>query len=120
MTPKEMALAFAKVLDEKKGQDILVLETNTVSSLADYFVICTGSSAPQMKAMAEACERIMKEQDIVPHHIEGHRDGTWILQDYSAVIVHLFSEETRAFYGLDHLWADAAKVDISGIVESHA
>lgn len=113
MTPKEMAIRLAQVLDEKKGKQILVLETDSVTSLADYFVICTGSSAPQLKAMGDACELAMKDAGILPHHIEGHRGGTWILQDFADVVVHLFSEEAREFYGLDRLWVDATEIDLS-------
>jgi ribosome-associated protein len=113
MTAKEMAIRLAQVLDEKKGKQILVLKTDHVTSLADYFVICTGTSAPQLKAMADACEKAMKDGDMMPHHIEGHRGGTWILQDYGDVVLHLFSEEAREFYSLDRLWADATAVDPS-------
>lgn len=120
MTPKEMALLLAKTLDDKKGKDILLLETHGVTTLADYFVICTGNSAPQLKALSDACEKVMKEQGILPHHVEGHRAGTWVLQDYSAVVVHLFSEEARAFYALDRMWADATPVDLSAVLPKGA
>ena len=116
MTPKEMALAIAKAVDSKKGKDILVLETDGVTSLCDYFVLCSGSSAPQLKALGDAAEKAMKDNDIQPHHIEGHRGGTWILQDYGDVVVHLFSEEAREFYDLDRLWQDAKTVDLSEIL----
>ena len=116
MTTKEMAIRLATVLDSKKGQEILVLETEGVTSLADYFVICTGNSAPQLKAMADACELSMKDVDLPPLRIEGHRGGTWILQDYGDVVLHLFSEEAREFYSLDRLWADAKEIDLSEIL----
>ena len=116
MTPKEMAMAIAKAVDSKKGKDILVLETDGVTSLCDYFVLCSGSSAPQLKALGDAAEKAMKDNDIVPHHIEGHRGGTWILQDYGDVVVHLFSEEAREFYDLDRLWQDAKTVDLSEVL----
>ena len=116
MTPKEMALQLARALDSKKGQDILVLETDGLTTLADYFVLCTGSSAPQLKALADAAERSMKENEILPHHIEGHRGGTWILQDYGDVVLHLFSAEAREFYDLDRLWQDAKVVDLSDVL----
>lgn len=116
MTPKEMALRLATVLNDKKGKEILVLDTNHISSLADYFILCTGTSAPQLKALADACEKAMKDEGIPPHHIEGHRGGTWILQDYADVVLHLFSEEAREFYSLDRLWADATEVDLSEIL----
>ena len=116
MTPKEMAIAMAKALDSKKGQDILVLETDGLTSLADFFVLCTGASAPQLKALADTVEKTMKENEVLPHHIEGHRGGTWILQDYGDVVLHLFSEEAREFYDLDRLWQDATKLDLSDVL----
>ena len=111
MTPKEMALLLAQALDSKKGKDIRVLETDSVTTLADYFVLCTGSS------LADAGERAMKEAGILPHHVEGHRGGTWILQDYGDVVVHLFDKEARAFYDLDRLWEDAKVVDLSQVLQ---
>jgi ribosome-associated protein len=116
MTPKELALLLAKALDSKKGKDIRVLETDGVTTLADYFVLCTGASAPQLKALADAGEKAMKEAGIQPHHIEGHRGGTWILQDYGDVVVHLFSPEAREFYDLDRLWQDANVVDLADVL----
>lgn len=116
MTPKEMALLLAQAMDSKKGKDIRVLETDGVTTLADYFVLCSGSSAPQLKALADAGEKTMKENGILPHHVEGHRGGTWILQDYGDVVVHVFDKEARAFYDLDRLWADAKTVDLSDVL----
>lgn len=111
MTPKEIAIRLAKVLEEKKGRDVTVLETDSVTTLADYFVICTGVSTPQLKALADASEKELKEEDITPNHVEGHRGETWILQDYGDVVLHIFSEEAREFYSLDRLWADAKEMD---------
>ena len=117
MTPKEMALTIAEALDSKKGQDIKVLETGALTTLADYFVICTATSTTQVKALADECEKVMKEHGELPHHIEGHRGGTWILQDYGDVVVHLFDTEARAFYDLDRLWQDAVEVDLAAILQ---
>ena len=116
MTPKEMALLLAQAMDSKKCKDIRVLETDGVTTLADYFVLCSGSSAPQLKALADAGEKAMKDHGILPHHVEGHRGGTWILQDYGDVVVHVFDKEARAFYDLDRLWADAKTVDLSDVL----
>ena len=116
MTPKEMALLLAQAMDSKKGKDIRVLETDGVTTRADYFVLCSGSSAPQLKALADAGEKAMKDHGILPHHVEGHRGGTWILQDYGDVVVHVFDKEARAFYDLDRLWADAKTVDLSDVL----
>ena len=116
MTPKEMALLLAQAMDSKKGKDIRVLETDGVTTLTDYFVLCSGSSAPQLKALADAGEKAMEDHGILPHHVEGHRGGTWILQDYGDVVVHVFDKEARAFYDLDRLWADAKTVDLSDVL----
>lgn len=116
MTPKELALELAKALNSKKGKDIKVLETFELTTLADFFVICTASSTTQVKALSGVCEVELKEMGEMPHHVEGHRGGEWILLDYSSVIVHIFMEEARDFYDLEHLWSDAIDVDISDIL----
>ena len=112
MTPKEIAFAAAKALDSKKGLDIKVLETGHLTTLADYFVICTATSTTQVKALSDACEKALKEAGEPPHHIEGHRGGTWVLLDFSSVVVHVFMEEARQFYDLERLWADAVPVEL--------
>ena len=117
MTPKELALAAAAALDSKKGRDIKVLETAHLTTLADYFVLCTATSTTQVKALADTCEKMLKDLGEHPHHVEGHREGGWILLDFSSVVVHVFMEESRKFYDLERLWADATPVDISGVVE---
>ena len=117
MTPKEMALTAAKALDEKKGGDIAAIEITEQTTLADYFVICTATSTTQVKALADECEKVMKERGEAPHHIEGHRGGTWVLLDFSSVVVHLFMDEARQFYDLERLWKDAVDVDLSDILK---
>lgn len=116
MDSKIMALELAKALDSKKGQDIQVLKTGDLTTLADYFVICTATSTTQIKALADACEKNLKEQGEPPHHVEGHRGGTWVLMDFSAVVVHIFDDEARKFYDLERLWQDAEKVDLSDVL----
>ena len=84
MTPKEIAFAAVKALDSKKGQDIKVLETGHLTTLADYFVLCSATSTTQIKALADVCEKMLKDAGEPPHHVEGHRGGTWILLDFSS------------------------------------
>lgn len=115
MNPKDMALTIAKALDDKKGQDIKVLETGALTTLADYFVLCTATSSTQIKALGDECEKVMKEAGERPHHIEGHRGGTWVLLDFSSVVVHIFNDEARKFYDLERLWRDAAELDLSEV-----
>jgi len=116
MDSKDMALELAKALDSKKGEDIQVLKTGELTTLAEYFVICTATSTTQIKALADICEKVLKEKGEPPHHVEGHRGGTWVLMDFSAVIVHIFNDEARKFYDLERLWKDAEKVDLSDVV----
>ncbi len=110
---KEMIALAVKALDDKKGKDIKVLYTADQTTLADYFVICAGTSNTQVRALSDAVEEAMSKAGEEPHHIEGHRGGQWTLLDYSAVVVHIFTEEAREFYSLERLWSDAAPVDIS-------
>lgn len=116
MTPMETALSCVKALDAKKGQDIKLLETRELTTLADYFVICSATSTTQIKALADECERVLKELGEPPHHIEGHRGGTWVLLDFSCVVVHIFNDEARKFYDLEHLWSDALPVDLGEVL----
>ncbi len=117
MTPKELAIIAAKALDDKKGKEISAIEVTDQTSLADFFVIATGSSNTQINALCDAVEKAMKEQaEEAPLHREGHRDGTWVLLDYGCVVVHVFSEEAREFYSLERLWSDGKKVDLSAVL----
>ena len=116
MTSFESAIVLAKALDSKKGNEIKVLKTQNLTTLADYFVICTATSNTPVKAMSDACEEAMEKQGEHVHHIEGHRDGTWLLLDFSDVVVHVFTDETRKFYDLEHLWGDAEEVDLSDVL----
>ena len=116
MTPKEIALECVRALDAKKGRDIKLLETGELTTLADYFVICSATSTTQIKALADACEKALKDAGEPPHHIEGQRGGTWVLLDFSSVVVHIFNEEARKFYDLERLWSDAVPMDLSGVL----
>ena len=113
MTEREMVGVAVKALDSKKGTDIRVLYTGDQTTLADYFIICNGTSNTQVKALADAVEEAMSKNGEEPHHVEGHRGGQWTLLDYSSVVVHVFTEEAREFYSLERLWSDAAPVDVS-------
>ena len=113
LNAKEIIAVAVKALDDKKGKDLKVLFTADQTTLADYFIICTGTSNTQVRALAEAVEEALSKAGEEPHHIEGHRGGQWTLLDYSAVVIHVFTEEGRAFYDLERLWGDAEVMDIS-------
>lgn len=112
LTSKEMIALAVRALDAKKGKDIKVLYTADQTTLADYFVICTGTSNTQVKALSDAVEDAMTKAGEEPHHVEGHRGGQWTLLDYSAIVVHVFTEEAREFYALERLWSDATPVNL--------
>ena len=113
MTSYEMAMVLARTLDSKKGEDIKVLKTEDLTTLCDYFVLCTATSNTQIKAISDACEEEMEKRGEPAHHIEGHREGTWLLMDFSSVVVHVFTDEARKYYDLERLWADAQEVSLA-------
>ena len=113
LNAKEIIAVAVKALSDKKGRDLKVLDTAGQTTLAEYFIICSGTSNTQVRALAEAVEEALSRAGEEPHHIEGHRGGQWTLLDYSAVVVHIFTEEGREFYDLERLWSDAAPVDVS-------
>ena len=94
-------------LDKKFGQDIIVMDLRNVTTIADFFVIVTGGSTPQLQALADTAEEIMKKNEIPLNHIEGIRAGEWVLLDFGSIIVHLFDKESREFYKLERVWGDA-------------
>ena len=116
LAPKEIAYAVTKALDEKKGMDIKLLKIDKVSSLADYFLICTGTSNTHVKTLCDFAEYTLTEMGESMLGREGHRGNSWELLDYGTIVVHVFTEEARQFYSLERLWADAEVVDLTGIV----
>lgn len=120
MTPKELAVIAVKALDGKKGKEISAIEITDLTTLADFFVIATGTSNTQINALCDAVEKAVKEQaGEAPLHREGHRDGTWVLLDYGCLAVHVFSPEAREFYDLERLWTDGKPLDLSGIITAN-
>ena len=109
---KELAVAVCKALADKRGKDIVALYVREKTDLCDYFVIASGSNAPQIRAMGERVEELVeRDLGIVPSRTEGVRDGRWAVVDYGDVIVHIFNDETRLFYHLERLWADGANLE---------
>ena len=111
MKPSQVAKLAIQALDSKKGVDIKLLKTTDVTTLADYFIICTATSTTHIKTLSDEVERILKENGEMPMRREGHRKGDWLLLDYSCVIVHVFMKEAREFYTLERLWSDAQVVE---------
>lgn len=103
---KEDACGVAQVMVDKKALDVVLLEVASVAPYTDYFLLCSGRSLVQVKAIVSAIEEHLKEKGFRPLHIEGYSEGRWVLLDYDDLIVHVFLEEARLFYNLERLWAD--------------
>ncbi len=112
MTSYELARATAKALSDKKGTDIVILNVGDQTVLCSYFVIASGKSTTQVRALGEYVEEQMKKNcDLSPVRTEGMREGRWGVIDYGDVIVHVFNEESRLFYYLERLWDSGANVE---------
>ena len=116
LSPLEMAELAIKALDSKKAKDIKLLETKSLTVLADYFIICTAASTTQIKTLSDEVDKILKEQGEPPLRTEGYRAGGWVLVDFGCLVVHLFLKDIREFYSLERLWADAHEIDISKLI----
>lgn len=103
---RELADAIAEALDAKKARDIKVLHVEDKTVIAEYFVLCTGNSSTQVKALASEVEYRMEKRGVMPYSVEGRDNNSWILVDFSNVIVHVFSRDAREFYNLDKLYED--------------
>ncbi len=116
LAPKEIAYAVTKALDEKKGMDIKLLKIDRVSSLADYFLICTGTSNTHVKTLCDYAEYTLEQLGETMLGREGHRGNSWELLDYGTIVIHVFTTEAREFYALERLWADAENIDLADII----
>lgn len=116
LNPETLAKFVVAILDSKKGHDIKLLHVEKQTVIADYFVIATGTSRTQIKALADEVEFKLSAYNIAPMHIEGADTGIWVLEDFGPVIVHLFTTEGRDFYKLEKLYQDTTERDISTLI----
>ena len=115
MDRTELMKNIVATLDNKKATDIKSLGITELTSVADYFVIATGTSGTHIRALADEVQDSLTKQGVEPKSVEGKSTG-WILLDYGTVVVHVFTPDQRELYSLEHLWGDAKEVDISGII----
>lgn len=114
---KQMALLAYDALEEKKGEDICIIEISEISTIADYFIIANGTNSSQVQALLDAVEESLSKHGYEPKRIEGIRSSNWILIDYGDVIVHIFSKEDRLFYDLERIWRDGRAVSKKELAE---
>ena len=115
---KEIQLVIDSV-QEKKAEDVVVLDLQKVTSFADYFVICSGESEPQIRTIFKNVEQKLSENGIDLHHMEGKFESGWVLMDYRDFVVHIFSPDKRMYYYLERLWGDAPRIEVSDPARSN-
>ncbi|MEK7795318.1 MAG: ribosome silencing factor [Candidatus Hydrogenedentota bacterium] len=104
---------IADLLDARKGAEIRAYDVRGLTLVADTFIMCNASSAPQLKALVNSVKDGMKDLGVAPLAVEGEGDVSWIVMDYGTILVHLFRDEAREFYDLDGLWGDAPQIDLA-------
>ena len=115
LTPEEITAVAYRALEDKKAKDVKILKTAEHTVLADYFVICNGSSSTHIKALVDEVDKQLSEAWEPPIRREGLRSDIWVLMDFGSVIVHIFTDEARKFYDLERLWSDAEAVAPSSL-----
>ena len=111
--PKQIELAI-RAAEDKKAEDVVVLDLRKAAGFTDYFVLCSGTNPRQIRAIADAISEALEQDGAAPAHVEGYERSEWVLLDYFDFIVHIFAPETRVFYGLERLWGNAERIPVSG------
>ena len=108
---KKMAKLAVQALEDKKGEDVTVIEIKDISIIADYFIIANGTNSSQVSALVDSVNDLLGRNGFEPKRIEGVRSASWILMDYGDLVVHVFSKEDRLFYNLERIWRDGKIID---------
>ncbi|HIZ54919.1 MAG TPA: ribosome silencing factor [Firmicutes bacterium] len=117
MTSLELTKQIVKILDTKKAEDIRVIKIKDISIIADYFIIATGNSSTQVKALADEVDFKIGEMGLSPAHTEGYQSATWTVLDYLDVVVHVFYKDTRTTYSLERLWSDGVEIPLDELLQ---
>ena len=113
MTSKELTKLAVAALEDRKAEDVTVIDISEISPIADYFIIANGTNQNQLQAMRDAADEALYKAGVKVQQIEGNQSSTWILMDYGDIIIHIFSKEDRLFYDLERTWRDGKVVDVS-------
>ena len=105
-------------LDEKKAENIQLIDISEVSTIADYFIITNGTNTSQIQALSDHVEEMLSKNGIRPKSIEGYNTANWILMDYSDILVHIFDQESRGFYDLERIWRDGKVIDVHSLQDT--
>lgn len=113
MTPNEYCKVAVAALEDRKAEDVKVIDIREISPIADFFIIANGTNQNQIQAMRDACDEALYKAGLKVKQVEGNSNSTWILMDYGDIIVHIFSKEDRLFYDLERIWRDGKEVDVA-------
>ena len=114
LSARSTAQRAARAALDNRAAGMIVLDVQGVSSVTDYFLVCSGTSTTHVRTIVEAIRQELKEEGVRPLHAEGRAESGWVLLDYGDVLVHVFLEDTRAYYALERLWGDAPSIPIEG------
>ncbi len=112
MENKEIIKAVYDAIEDKKGENIKIIDISKISVIADYFIIASGSNTNQIQAIADSVDEAMRKFNIETRQTEGYNSAEWVLLDYNNIVVHIFSKEQRIFYDLERIWRDGKKITI--------
>ncbi len=112
---KDVIKRIVEFLEDRKSEDIVVLDLRELANIADYFIIATGANKPHLKALYDGLQRLFKDAGFKGYHKTGVPDSGWMIMDYHGVMVHVFERELREFYDLEQLWKDAPKINVQEI-----
>ena len=115
MTSKELTKLAVAALEDRKAEDVTVIDISEISPIADYFIIANGTNQNQLQAMRDTADEALYKAGVKVQQIEGNQSSTWILMDYGDIIIHIFSKEDRLFYDLERTWRDGKVVDVSDL-----
>ncbi len=115
MEIQEIVKTSVSALEDKKAEDIKIIDISQISTIADYFIIANGNNKNQIQAMADNVEEMLAKSGCKDGKIEGYQDASWVLMDYQDVIVHLFDKESRSFFDLERLWQDGKNVELNAL-----
>ncbi|MCR5715930.1 MAG: ribosome silencing factor [Lachnospiraceae bacterium] len=115
MELKDAVKSIVSIIEDKKGEDIRVIDISEVSVIGDYFIIASGNNRSQIQAMADDIDEKLGKAGLIQKNIEGYQNANWVLMDFGDIIVHLFDQENRVFYDLERIWRDGKVLDPSSI-----
>lgn len=116
MTASEYCKAAVAALEDRKAEDVKVIDIREISTVADYFILATGNNQNQIQAMRDACDEALHKAGLHTKQVEGNSNSTWILMDYGDIIIHIFSREDRLFYDLERIWRDGKIINTEDMV----